>query len=676
MQPVTVVIPVFNRPDLAAACIASCRTHLDPRHALLVVDDASTDPATAPALEKALEGMPNGRLVRNPENLGFLKTCNRAVLELDATDNDILLLNSDTVVTEGFLEEMLAVLYASERHGACSPRSDDATICTVVMKASVTLTPQERFYAWEKLRDFLPRWTQAPTAVGFCMLVRRSLIRRFGLFDEIYGDGYEEENDFCARIGRYGFSAVLANHAFVFHAGHASFGSVREAAQKKRNAAIIAGRYPEFLRAAESYRNYFLPVADHFAESLGRVHARRSILYDLSHLPAAYNGTSEYALSLLRELEPLLSARLDFHILISPEADAFFGISGAFRNVRTLADECSKVYDLVFTPHQPYAATHLALLNRLAVRIAVNMQDMIALRCPALCTADLRHTVETAVRHVDGVLSVSQSGLADFQAYASDALSGRDMALAAVLHGITPPRAAAPADSGQPYAFIVGNAFTHKAIKEAAAQMPSGIRVVTLGGGRLTSGGHPHEEIDALYAGCAVLVFPSQYEGFGLPVLHAAARGKRVIACNTAVVRELRDAFGLEEYLLTFDRFEEIGELVRRAMALPPLSPLPPERRTWKDAARETEAFLLGMLERPVNARALQDRFLALSQLELASWQLIERARYTQRRSVRQRAASGAGRVLAPFPIVKRMATAIASAAGLLPPELQPPKDS
>jgi glycosyltransferase involved in cell wall biosynthesis len=81
------------------------------------------------------------------------------------------------------------------------------------------------------------------TAVGFCLLITRAALERFGTFDEVYGDGYCEESDYCMRITGEGFRTVVADDAFVYHRGGASFGKSRE--RYLRNRRIFDERWAE-----------------------------------------------------------------------------------------------------------------------------------------------------------------------------------------------------------------------------------------------------------------------------------------------------------------------------------------------------------------------------------------------------------------------------------------------
>jgi len=58
--------------------------------------------------------------------------------------------------------------------------------------------------------------------------------------------------------------------------------------------------------------------------------------------------------------------------------------------------------------------------------------------------------------------------------------------------------------------------------------------------GRVKFRGHvPQQELAALYRGAACLVFPSRYEGFGLPMLEAMASGTPVVATTAGALPEV-----------------------------------------------------------------------------------------------------------------------------------------
>ena len=70
----------------------------------------------------------------------------------------------------------------------------------------------------------------------------------------------------------------------------------------------------------------------------------------------------------------------------------------------------------------------------------------------------------------------------------------------------------------------------------------------------LRPGRIPAEDLDALYRAAAALTFPSRFEGFGLPVLEAMARGCPVLAADATALPEVVGDAGV---LLSPDRAEE-----------------------------------------------------------------------------------------------------------------------
>jgi GT2 family glycosyltransferase len=78
------------------------------------------------------------------------------------------------------------------------------------------------------------------------MLVRGELFRQFGFFDTVFSPGYGEENEFSMRIRRGGWRVALANRAFAFHVGGASFGRDSSAELQLRNEIVFRRRYPRY----------------------------------------------------------------------------------------------------------------------------------------------------------------------------------------------------------------------------------------------------------------------------------------------------------------------------------------------------------------------------------------------------------------------------------------------
>jgi GT2 family glycosyltransferase len=244
MPPIDIVIPVYNAPADLARCVDSVLVHTAGEVALVLIDDASPDPAIAAYFgELARRALPQVRLLANDVNLGFTGTANRGFAHSRA---DVVLLNSDTIVTAGWLEALARCAAAEPRIGTVTPFSNNAEICSYPRFCEnnpwpdgADPEPLRRALA----RAAVPSYPDLPTGVGFCLYVRRALIDAIGVFDPAFGHGYGEENDFCLRAAKAGFRNVLCDDAFVLHAGERSFEG-RKAELGVRNMALLLERHP------------------------------------------------------------------------------------------------------------------------------------------------------------------------------------------------------------------------------------------------------------------------------------------------------------------------------------------------------------------------------------------------------------------------------------------------
>jgi len=252
---IDIIVPVYNAADDLKRCVDSVLLHTSGDYRLLLIDDASPDPAIAAYFEAIRSrALPQVHCVSNRSNLGFTLTANLG-MNLSRDDADIVLLNSDAIVTRGWLGKLARCARSDSRIGTITPFSNNAEICSLPRFCENNPWPPGRdtepmVRALELAA--VPSYPDLPTGVGFCLYVRRALIDAIGLFDPVFGLGYGEENDFCMRAARAGFRNVLCDDAFVVHLGGSSFGAKRgDLAQ--RNMAILLERHPQYLEIVGAY---------------------------------------------------------------------------------------------------------------------------------------------------------------------------------------------------------------------------------------------------------------------------------------------------------------------------------------------------------------------------------------------------------------------------------------
>ncbi|HEY4044922.1 MAG TPA: glycosyltransferase [Rhodopila sp.] len=225
-RPVDVIIPVHGGIDLTLACLESVLVDLPRWAQVVVVDDASPDPRVAQELGK-LAARHRITVLHQRVNRGFPGTAN-AGMRNDA-GRDVVLLNSDTLVPPGWLVSLREAAYSASDIGSATPFSNDATILSYPSTEFPNAIPDlcETIYL-----DALSQKANAghvvdiPTAVGFCTYIKRDCLNATGLLrEDLFAQGYGEENDFCIRARHLGWRHVAVPGMFVAHVGGHSFGA-------------------------------------------------------------------------------------------------------------------------------------------------------------------------------------------------------------------------------------------------------------------------------------------------------------------------------------------------------------------------------------------------------------------------------------------------------------------
>lgn len=302
---IDIVVCVHNALEDIKQCLQSLALCTKPNARLLLVDDGS-ELATAAFLQSYAERN-QIRLIRNDIARGYTYAANQG-LRASSADR-VVLLNSDTIVTPGWLDAMLSTMSHDEKIGIVGPLSNTASWQSIPevevngdWKCNAIPTGLSIESYAEALRWLMPtQHAETGFINGFCMLLKRELLDEVGLFDEkIFGAGYGEENDLCLRAHKKSWKLAVCMQAYVFHAQSKSYSDERRLALCKAADQSLNTKHGLTLKQQQLSRTKNHPlllfgraasqVAAPVNEALQGIrnrHAGRKLLY---LLPAAHAG--------------------------------------------------------------------------------------------------------------------------------------------------------------------------------------------------------------------------------------------------------------------------------------------------------------------------------------------------------------------------------------------------
>lgn len=220
----SILILALNQLPLTRACLESIAAHTPEPHEIILVDNGSQD-GTADYFTELAARESHITVVSNRGNRGFAAGNNQALAR--ARGRQVVLLNNDTVVTQGWLGRMLDVLERHPETGLVGPRSNRVAGRQVVVAADYPTVQALPAFAREWAAAHEGRSQRVTRIVGFCLLARRDVIDRVGGLDERFGSGNFEDDDYCVRAQLAGFATRIADASFVHHEGSATFQGAR-----------------------------------------------------------------------------------------------------------------------------------------------------------------------------------------------------------------------------------------------------------------------------------------------------------------------------------------------------------------------------------------------------------------------------------------------------------------
>ena len=244
---VAIVVPVYDAPALVERCLDSVLEHTTGSARLIVIDDASPNPAIAPLLSR-YASLSNVSVLRNEANRGFTATANRGIAE--AANADVVLLNADAEVGPNWLTGLRRAAASAADVATVTAVSDNAGAFSVPELENENASPAPWTFvdaARALWHDAGTAYPELPTGNGFCMYIRRAVVDAVGVLDEAaFPHGYGEENDFCQRASAHGLRHLIAGNVYVRHARSASFGHERRATLGEAGMAVLRQRWPNY----------------------------------------------------------------------------------------------------------------------------------------------------------------------------------------------------------------------------------------------------------------------------------------------------------------------------------------------------------------------------------------------------------------------------------------------
>lgn len=278
LDAVDIIVCVHNAPADTARCLAAVLAATLPPYRLILVDDGSA--AETAGLLAGFARDHGALLVRHEAARGYTRAANAGLRASAAADPApwVVLLNSDTIVTDGWLDRMVERAAADPRIGLLGPLSNTASWQSVPhlsegadweenpLPPGLDVAGMARLVAEAAGREAV----ELPFLNGFCLLVRRAVLDQVGLFDEArFGEGYGEENDYCVRARLAGWRLAVADDAFVWHAQSRSYSHERRRA--------LAARADRALAARHDHATLILPQVEACRDSLAMAGLRARI---------------------------------------------------------------------------------------------------------------------------------------------------------------------------------------------------------------------------------------------------------------------------------------------------------------------------------------------------------------------------------------------------------------
>lgn len=274
---IDIIVPVYNACDDVLLCLSALIEKTDLLHRIIVVNDGD-DQRTGEMLSAFNRSFNHLEVVTNPHNLGYTKSVNVGIRHSNA--DWVVVLNSDTIVSEGWLGKLMNCALSEQNVGMVGALSNAASWQSVPLihdkNGDWNLNPIPNDMSVDDMAELvqsmsLKAYPDVGVINGFCQLINMDMLDRIGLLDErAFPVGYGEENDMCARAVKAGFKLLIADDTYVYHAKSKSFGHEKRKVLAKQGSAALKKKHPDVDWGAVTKKIFEHPALVDLRENLAK----------------------------------------------------------------------------------------------------------------------------------------------------------------------------------------------------------------------------------------------------------------------------------------------------------------------------------------------------------------------------------------------------------------------
>lgn len=211
---VSIIIVNWNGRHLLPDSLGSLAKISYKNTEIFFVDNASKDESVF----YVKKNYPTIKILQNNKNLGYAEGHESAFKK--AKGELVLLLSTDTIVKENLLDELVKGMSSNEKIGAVMPKLLMYPQKNLIDSIGAFFLTSGFLYHFGREKDSKDPKYNIPMTVysgkGACLLFKKSVLQKTGLFDKDYF-AYFEETDLCHRVWLSGYSILYWPYTFVYH---------------------------------------------------------------------------------------------------------------------------------------------------------------------------------------------------------------------------------------------------------------------------------------------------------------------------------------------------------------------------------------------------------------------------------------------------------------------------